>query len=249
VTIFILGGIVVVVALVLLFFLSDIFDFTAQRFVDTQAYLDSEIVSVSHHVSQCLTDVSQKALVLFGKQGGDFTPDYVVSYYGEPRTFLCLAVSDSDACIYRGVTRSVAEKQLEEYITSHILSCIQEYSFDSDFYTVSRGELSVAVTVYDTTVHILGTYPVTFTKDTFVASSSLYPIVVPVPLGGLLDQVQTILSYEIVGEDIHPVAFSRAYFGMYEISIAKPYPHTVYTLNTFGSDYIFTFAVEGYDAL
>lgn len=154
-----------VVAIVIL--LIGTFFFYLQRAGLTKLELRSpEIAPVKNFVETCIIDVTKQGLNILGMNGGYITfPDSVES---NPRSYLQLGpISEikNPYWWYEGIESIPPEsfliKQLEDYVTSELKTCIQDFTaFGNRFDVRERGDLNVEITLNENDVTVEIDYPI-----------------------------------------------------------------------------------------
>lgn len=203
VTVFVIVGIVIVVAIFLVFyFLGD----RVKKDTDVEVVFDeSSLDPVGDLVGRCIEQSTNIALEKIGRQGGliYINPENSVSFnYPEDDE----ETIDSVAYHYRlgvnyAITRRV-EGELHDYVLDDLKSgnCINPESIEREGFRVEGGVLSdmeLEVSIGDERVIMDLGYPITITKGEVSISKSSFTETFDVPLGRFMDVAEDVVDYQI----------------------------------------------------
>lgn len=242
ITLFVIIGIVIVFVFGLLYYFSDYYGWT----VPPAPFLEGPVAVLREEVHDCTTDIVKDRLVLYGQQGGDLTPSRYLLYQGSTVPFLCEA-SSSGGCVNKLFSLSQFKKQFQQEVSKEVKNCINPQLLQSQRgYTVQNAPLETTLDFSDDMVNVHVSYPVVFRKDDVVVSLDPFMTSVSdVPLQRLYSSAYDIIQTHAVGGDFDSLPYMLKHKGKILVHVDKVYPHTVYTLQTDDSDYVFRFVVEG----
>jgi hypothetical protein len=170
---FILIGVVILVVLGLLYYLSTLFNKDKQE--------PKEVTSVQGFVKQCVTSASEQALYTVGRQGG-----YIVL----PSNILKQSYSSmgygffNDKNMLPGLNN--IQKELEDYVSSEIPQCLE--GLTSLGYPVKTGtDIHTAITFADSDVVVSTTVPMSITVGGSVQTFDEFIVRVPVRFRHIYD--------------------------------------------------------------
>lgn len=241
-TTFIVLGLVILVAVILMLYLRGQFIFGP---VTVEKLEQQGIVPIQEHIDSCVQEVAPDYFERIGLQGGYLaTPvDTFRSYNGVPISYLCYNIEGKFNCYSRYLTKSNMETQLEEAIKEGLSSCLNLQKFGKGS-KIAVGSLDVEVEIGDFVSLVTVNLPVTVSKGDVVVEESKFESEVDVPLGALYEVSRDIVEVETLAGDFDQLAYMLIHKGQYIIDKKKPYPDKLYILKTKDSDYIFQFFVQ-----
>lgn len=241
VTMFIVAGIVVVAAVLLLLYLR------GQIFVVvTPENLPDQLIPIRDHIKNCLQEVAPDYIERIGLQGGYLsTPEGTYRLNkGVTISYLCYNVGRSPLCYNRMLTRAHMETELSKAIAEGLQTCLNLKRFERGF-DMSIGSLAVATEIGQDTVSVTANLPITLTKETATVSEDEFTEVFDYPLGRLYDVSQDIVDIESVYGEFDQLNYMLSKRGQYIVEKQRPYPDKLYILQHKDSSYIFQFHVQG----
>ncbi len=244
VTVFIILGIVILVAIGFIFFLRDQIVEQVLGPEGTKRLLSTQLDFIDSHIKKCIDEKAKPALELLGKQGGTFIPTKYLSYYGNKVNYLCRNILNDDKCLNQMLLKSKLENELNNYLTNEILSCIDINSLKSDKFNINTGTFSLSSSIADETVLINIEYPLTLERKGITSELREFSKSINVPLGDIIKAVNDILNSEARGIDFDQFSYDLAHLGKYSIEKRRPFPDKLYIISS-KSDYKFYVAIEG----
>lgn len=240
VTLFIILGIVLLVAIVFFIFV--------RTKVITPAIPKIIMPRVEEYVDNCIKEAGQQGLNLVGKQGGDVNPGLYTWYKRDKVTYLCYT-ENYTACVNRrpGLKYHV-EREISSFVKSQLTSCMNNAPFERQGYAISQGEINVETIIGDYNTRVDVDFPITIQKGDFVFKKDKFSAVFDVPLGELVETASKIVNEEIsnplgvVFWDLY-IAKSRGRIEIEKDTIEKA---EIYILKTRDNTYTFKFAVQGW---
>ncbi len=197
VTIFVILGIVVVAAFVLIFFLTDISFKDELSYEEAQVFVNSRIEPFRTFVEDCAEDSAMVVLNTLGRQGGYVVPragDYdIVLSSGEDYGVLNYAAFKEDGeytNVYPSLERSRDEFErvlrdiaLDPDNTDMVFGkCIDDFDyFDDAFDDVSYGDMDVDVD-FDNKIRIRLNFPVTVERSSYETTIANYLVEIPIDM-------------------------------------------------------------------
>ncbi len=241
ITIFVIAGIVIVAAVLLLIFLR------GQLFVTvTPENLPDQLFPIRDHVQDCIKDIAPDYIERIGLQGGYLSTSegtYRLTN-GIPVSYLCYNVGRSPLCYNRMLTLNHMETELSKAIAEGLQTCLDLRRFERGF-SMTIGSLAVETSIGQDTVAVTANLPVTLTKDTASVSEDEFSETFEFPLGRLYDVSQDIVDIETVYGEFDQLNYMLSKRGQYVIEKQRPYPDKLYILQHKDSSYIFQFHVQG----
>jgi len=189
VTLFIILGIVILVAIVFFVFL--------RTKLISPAISKLRPPRVEEYVDNCIKEAGQQGLILLGKQGGDVNPGLYTWYKGDKVTYICYT-EDYTFCVNRrpGLKLHI-ERELLNFVKSQLTSCMENEPFEEQGYSITQGEMNVETTIGDYNTKVDVDFPITIQKGDFVFKKDKFSAVFDVPLGKLTEIASALVNEEM----------------------------------------------------
>ncbi len=241
VTMFIIAGIVVVAAVLLLLYLRG-----QILVVVTPENLPDQLLPIRDHIQDCLKTTAPDYIERIGLQGGYLsTPESTYRLNkGITISYLCYNVGRSPLCYNRMLTRSHMEIELSKAIAEGLQTCLNLKKFERGF-SMSIGSLLVNTEIGQDTVSVTANLPITLTKESATVSEEEFSETFDYPLGRLYDVSQDIVGIESTYGEFDQLGYMLSKRGQYVIEKQRPYPDKLYILQQKDNSYIFQFHVQG----
>ncbi len=242
VTVFIILGIVILVAIALVYSLRNLVGIG----IEPQRFLSLRLEPLRDDVNRCIDKEARDALYLIGKQGGTLDPIKYKFYNGNNVNYLCYNIVGDERCSNHIVLVTDMVKELNNYLQSKLSDCINIKGISKKlFYNINVGKLSVDTRILANDVLVKVNLPITLSKGESTLSISDFSKTVNIPLGSLYDTVYDIVDSETSTGEFLQLPYMLAKRGSVEVNVDKPYPDKIYILNKKNDNYIFQFAIEG----
>jgi hypothetical protein len=241
--IFIILGIVLIIAIVL-YFVGVKTEIIPPLLTSSDAA--SELNEVEEHIEECLQELGADYLYIIGTQGGYLSPgpDTYRLYNDSQVSYLCWNQVDLPTCTNRLLTLEKMDEQLTEAIDNALDTCINVYDYSSDVEVGGERELEVEINLQEVVISLY--YPITVDKgDDDYASEDEFSETVEVALGDLYGVSQDIVNQHAAVGDFDQLLYMLSKLSRYTIYKNKPYPDTVYQVKLRENDYVFQFAIQG----
>ncbi|MDP4012904.1 MAG: hypothetical protein Q8R00_04850 [Candidatus Nanoarchaeia archaeon] len=241
VTMFIIAGIVIVAAVLLVIFLR------GRLFVVvTPENLPDQLISIQDHIENCLKEVAPDYIERIGLQGGYLsTPEETFrSTLGIPISYLCYNQDRVPNCYNRMLTLPHMQDELSRAIQEGLQTCLDLRRLERGF-SMDIGALDVDTEIGKDNVLVTANLPITLTKEQATVSEDEFFVNFDYPLGRLYDVSQEIIDIEAVYGEFDQLNYMLAKRGQYIIEKQRPYPDKLYILQHKDSNYIFQFHVQG----
>jgi len=245
VTVFVIIGVLTLFILLFLFFAKNAAFERFTRSTNVEAHLQTELDGITTEIQRCMQQETNKAIQELGQGGGYFTPIHTLTYYGKPFTYLCTIINGKTPCVQQLLTRTSIETRLNQRLQTTIPMCMKLQAYTNKDYTFTAGTFAISSALLPRAVLVNATYPITLTKGSYEVTRMTYPLSVVAPLGLILDGVHDIINSEATDNYFDPLAYSFLKQSIYDIAKHISYPHRVYIVKVYGSDYTFQFAVAG----
>ncbi len=245
VTVFVIIGVLTLFILLFIFFVKDAAFERFTRSPNVEAHLQTELDGITAEIQRCMHQETSKALQELGQGGGYFTPIHTLTFYGKPFTYLCTIINGKTPCVQQLLTRTSIETRLNQRLQTTIPTCMKLQGYKNKDYTLTTGTFAVSSAILPRAVLVNATYPLTLTKGPYEVRRTTYSLSVVAPLGLILDGVHDIINAEASDNYFDPLAYSFLKQSTYDLAKHISYPHRVYIVKVYGSDYTFQFAVEG----
>ena len=167
VSLFIVIGLVIIIAMIFVFFLFRSFQEKAREITNPQEYLKSQVNDIKKVISKCIDESSREALTKISLQGGHFNPVKHVDYNGNKVSFLCYKIKSDEPCYNMMFTRKDIEEELAPVLRNNIKKCVDLslISFKNKDYSLSTGEFNFNFNFNDDALLVTLNYPVTLVKN------------------------------------------------------------------------------------
>ncbi|MBI2208228.1 Tad domain-containing protein [Candidatus Woesearchaeota archaeon] len=154
---------------VIILLLGALFFYTQRASLEKAELISPEIAPVKNFIDACISDVARQGITILGFNGGYISfPDEIKN---NPRSYLQLGPISSiknPYWWYDGIesvpSESFIARQIEDYITSNLDTCISDFSAFSQFDVRQRGSLGVKVTLNENDVAVDVNYPLELTN-------------------------------------------------------------------------------------
>ncbi len=246
VTTFMIIGLVIIIAIIVLFFFKNSIYESILGEQATRNILNNKIESIDRHIKQCVEEETRPALILLGKQGGNFDPVDYILFKDNKISYLCFQIPESEMCENHMLTEKQLEDELYGYLFERLQSCIDVNSFrDDNAYDINVGEFDFDININDENVLFNVTYPLTLERKGVRLSVENFDSKLDIPLGLIQDAVKDILESESNLGVFDPVGYTLTNGNEYVIYVYKVYPDTIYKVKQKDSNYEFQFAIKG----
>lgn len=248
VTVFIIIGIIVLVALFLVFFFRDkIADVAREQPANTQEYLTSQLEDIKSEIGRCVNKETRESSKLLMENGGVFSRETgYMRYSNVSYVILCKEYEYSEGCLARPISILSMETKLGERLSGKISSCVNLENFRNRDYELGIGSIEVSTQVFDDDILVSVDFPINLTKGSHIVSADTFVYRIDVPLGILTMVVNDLVQIKAGGESINPTVYGLKSMNKYMIKVKKPYPDELYDVSlTSNRDYHFYFAIEG----
>lgn len=252
VTVFVILGIVIVVILALVFYL-----YGERLKIQTQEqtkFDTSTVEPLKTFVQDCINKYSLEGINLIGKQGGEINPGFYQNWNCvspgncDKVSYACYTTEYSACYNKKPLLKEFVQDELENYLKTKIVQCVDLTKIRDSGYTVSAGELKLNVSMGDYATIVNVNYPITITKGNAVLKQDKFSKTFDVPLGRLIKVAQDIVNLAIINPqgfvDNNAYAFSQNG----EIQLERQvYRNTdIYIAKTPNNNYKFQFAIQNY---
>ena len=187
VTVFIITGLIILIAAAMYFYLSSAGDEPAYK----EEKASGIAAPVQSFVKECVRRTGEDAVLWLGMQGGYYSPAEPVFPFG---------VFNVPVYYYEGKLQNVPDKaimeeQLAEYLSGNLGFCLNDFeTFASQGYTFETGNISSVVLVGEKKTMFSVNFPVTASKGNARESISRFSAEVPVELPKMLGIVEGYLA-------------------------------------------------------
>ncbi len=238
VSLFIIVGIILVLAVSLLYFV-------LAPDSDPGVVTAADMAPIRNYIDLCAKSSAEDAVRLLGLQGG---------YINVPSPYFESVYTDIAYWYYTGddtyPTLEKMEQELSGYMNENLLDCIDDLRVFSDMgYAFSFGEISTQASIGQNNVEFNINYPITVIKDNRRTEISTFYQNIPVRLGYIYDISREIVSGHVEDPDWIDVSYL---LGLDITPRIYPYEGSrlVYslrdnvTITDFQLEYLFLFAAQ-----
>ncbi len=241
ISVFIVLGLVLVLTIGIFLYISSL-TVTEPLTQETKLRITDQ-ASLKAYVETCIQDVAREPLILLGKQGGSINPQRYRWYSGSKVGYLCSTEGELP-CVNTLVLRTDLEKELSLAIEQKLDECLAFDYLKKQGYDVETGEIEVTSTIADQKIYLHVFYPIELSLEGTDLLVQEFDVQMEEPLGFLYRIAEEILNQENAQGYFDQIAFMKNHTDIL-ITKYKPYPSTMYILQTKG--YRFQFVIEGVD--
>ena len=249
VAIFVIIGIIIVVAFSLLFILKQKNIEVGKSQIDNEVFLSTEINSIEKNVlEECAKINSVNALKKYFENGGSFNePVNFIKDNGKKYRILCQSIPNTDNCMTTPLLITAFSTDFSQYLNEKINNCINFDEYENKNYVINKAEKAdVEVSVKGGIILIDINYPFTLTREEFTESSGGINYKIKFPIENFLSVINKIQKEESTTGTFNALVYQIDNLNKYFITVKKPHPDTLYEIKMIEyPDYIFYFAVEG----
>ena len=245
-TVFIIIGIVVLIAVILVFFLKG--NLIAEKISpeDAREILTSQLNPIEEHIEECISKVASDGIKNLALQGGTFTPISYAVYNGSNVQYLCYKEPGTSTCIQKPLTRAKVESQISDYVKTQIFTCLDLSQFEKDKrFRFTTGKLNADAHIDDNTVQVNVNYPITLSRSGVKTTIEDFSANLRMPLGKMMDLSTNIINSEIEKGEFDNINYMVRNKGELLVERHTPYPDEVYVLKARDGSLIFQFGIEG----
>ncbi|MBI2148680.1 hypothetical protein HYU23_03290 [Candidatus Woesearchaeota archaeon] len=242
VAVFAILGIVIVILVALFFFLRNEYGF----FISPNVFLGDKGKPIENNLRECVTKVTDDALKLFSRQGGNFEPTRYILHQDNRVSYYCLNVLNDEKCLNVMPSFDELVGNLNTEINEGVNSCVDRDLVQSGLgYTVTAGKITTSVLSSDAGIAVKAHYDVKITRDENQYTIRDLNLNFDAPIESIYS-----VSVDIVNAEARVGFFEQLLYmlnkrGQYIINLDKPYPDKVYKIQKKDSTFEFWFAVEG----
>ena len=244
VAVFVIVGVVLVFALVLLFVFRTTLREGFKESVNKQEYLNSEINQITKVIDECVNKESKNAFKIFGNNGGYFDPVDYVSYYGNKISVICDNVKDKKYCNAKPLSKEDSNKRLSIYIKKKLDRCIDIDDFKDRNYKFEDKDLNVDVKINIEEVYVNVIYPIVLTYENAEVKKNNFSKKIKIPLGKAMSLANFIASQRAKTGDFDVISYSLLSRGDFTIREREIFPNTFYIIDFPNKEYKFNLAIE-----
>lgn len=248
VSIFIILGLVLLIALFILFLFQGVDD-DQKTTLQSGKINEEDIISLTNFVETCLHSGSEPVIKELIKKGGTFTPKETVIHEGIPVTVLASYESLFGYDVHP-LTIPGMEGELSARIVERVEDCANLDLYGQFGYTIEKGKTKLNVTINKEDVSLFLHFPITMKRGEATATVTEFSQRVSVPLRFIYG-----VALDILNQESAKGYFDKDLFGLQRniiIKKEKPHPHTIYTIilpEEEGENTTFTFALKGLDTV
>jgi hypothetical protein len=243
ITLFIILGILIVAAVILVLYLR------GQLFFGpvTSDNLNTKMVPIKDHIIQCMQEVSPQYIEKIGLQGGYLsTPtDTYRMWDNETVSYLCYNMKKQPTCYNRMLTKAHMEQELEQVLELGLLQCIDLSKFEGKGYDLVYGKRKITLEIGEDKIIINIKMPITIKKDDVSITEQDFTANFNYPLGRLYNTAQDVIDIESQYGEFDQLTYMLMKKGQFIIDKQRPYPDKLYILKTKDNPYTFQFFIQG----
>ena len=251
VTAFVILGIIIVAAVVLIGFLR------AKVYLGpvTVEGLSNEAEPIKKHVEKCMSDISDELIKKIALQGGYLEPGEGTYRLHNSIKISYLCFAGENTCNNRGLTKDGIEKQLEDGIKENLADCLnleayQKLNYELVYNDINTADVQVDVGEDNTAVSM--DYLIKLVKGDTEVEIRDFTARLSYPLGRLFNIAREIINTEASAGEFEQLTYMLYYGQVFNklLFIEKheyPYPDRRYELRIDKNDnpFVFEFYIQG----
>ncbi|MBU0615239.1 MAG: hypothetical protein KJ601_04045 [Nanoarchaeota archaeon] len=250
ITLFIILGLVIVLGALTVFIIN--YNKPAAPVIGGETVISLQKETVDEYIQGCIEKTIMPAIKLMSEQGGTLYPEKVRRYKHINYRYMLMSLYSDTVC-GKTVSRASMQQELNEYLTDHLLECVQFSNFELEGFDVNYGEHVVTTSVATDEVAVQVAFPITIQKGDFRIDFTGFKQSIRLPLGRLFDLALYIMKNETARFYYDKDEFMTEHGEDIKIFKQKPYPDTMYTLakraDNYALDLTFNFAIKGQDVI
>jgi len=246
VTVFIIAGIVILAAMILVIFLYKSFQEKAREITNPREYLKSQINDMRKMINKCVSDKTEEVLKKLFESGGHINPVRYANYYDKKITYLCYKVSEEKPCYNMMFTKEDVDNEIRPYLEQGITKCIENGIdvFKNKDYEVNTGDFSLDFVFGDDALLVTVNYPVSLTKGNIEEKDEKFSKDINTNFWKIAKAAADIINMESLGKEVD-IADLSSKSADYEIGRTGVLGGSVYMIKPrYGDNTIFYFGVE-----
>ena len=242
ITAFVILGIVILAAVILIFYVRGQFFFGPA----TPSSLAARITPIKEHITSCIQTISPEYIERIGVQGGHLKEGEGTSRKRSdiPISYLCYNIKNEPTCYNRMLLISDMQNELNDAIKKGLVTCINLEKYKKGF-EIQAGTLNVNTDIGQENVIVEVNYPITLTSGDAKASEENFTVSFNYPLGKLYNVAQDIIDAHTQTGNFDQLNYMLDKRGEYIIDVSKPYPDILYVLKKKDNPYRFQFFIQG----
>jgi len=215
--------------------------------VEPEVY-DASKEGIISYVESCISQVSEPLIYDLAVNGGTLEPQSSVIYNGEEYTYIIINKENNYVNDLR-ITKNGIEAELASKIQEGLFSCIDFSQFEQQVTKISRGQMTVNVTLGEQHVKISLQMQVDINNNNDLISLDTFSSDIDLALGEIYILVNDIINNELSEKHFNHVKYMQSNGIRNSVEKHKPYPDIVYEIIKKGDmrDLIFRFAIKGFD--
>lgn len=245
ISIFIILGLVLLIALLILFLFQDA-DEGQKTTIQSGQINEEDVVSLANFMETCLHSAAEPVIQELVRRGGTFSPEATVTHDGISLNALASYESLFGYNVHL-LTIPGMEKELGNVITERVEDCAQLDLYGQFGYTIEKGKISLNVTINKEDVSLLLNFPIALRKGEATATVDEFSQKVNIPIPFIYR-----VAMDIVNEEATKGYFDKDVYGLQRdvlITKERPYPHTIYTITQKERNLTFRFSLKGLDTV
>lgn len=244
VTIFIIVGLVALIAIVLILFLRN----QMGIFIPAQSYLTGVSENIQEHISGCVDKYSKDGLKLMMDQGGKIQPVNYKLYEGMKVSYLCNDIPNDFRCLNVLEPLSSWQDDFANYLKLNLLQCINIESFKSNLggYEIKDEGYDINTKFMNDNVVVEVKPKITITKNENNLKVGNVLRTYDTPLGTIHNVVYNAVNSHATTGSFANLQYTLSMRGSYEIFVEdRPYPDLIYFVQKKDANDKFYFAIQG----
>ncbi len=262
VTVFIIMGLVLTLAIFLTFTLvSKIYDTGTDNDLD-DIYDFNEKITLKSYVENCIDLVSYDKVINIGKNGGTFdmnNNEFISHSYikdnNRINTFNRKLCSQAGyiGCLNSMLTLEEISYELKTSIMENLTQCINLSVFEEQGYDVLKETMELYIDIGPDEIFITLNYPISLKKSNDIQREDQFSTSLAIPLGRFALLANDIINTEILEGKFDQDKFIYKHLNEFGKKIIiekhKPYPNIVYSIINPYEEFEFNFAIQGEDTV
>jgi hypothetical protein len=232
ITLFVLLGIVLLMALIFFFVYISVFNSNELDQQTKRQYQADPTGAIRNMVETCMFTSLEKRLVQISENGGVLLPDVFRKYNGKDYTYWCLDEGEF-GCVNRIISRTDMEISLNRVMQQDVLECADFSGLELAGFNIKFGNMTATVTIGPLRVDGTINWPVIMTKRGKELRQSDYLATVESDFGGVYELALKVLYAELAEGTFNKDEWMNEHSSAYYIHKHKPYPDVLYEISKY----------------
>ncbi|MBS3175563.1 hypothetical protein J4440_06805 [Candidatus Woesearchaeota archaeon] len=249
VALFVIVGILIIIAIALLFFFRGKIVDTGKQQIDTNQFLSSTIKNIERDVlSKCVTSSTEDIVKSILVNGGSIKENInSLTYRGKKYRILCQAMENTNQCLSSPLILSSIEQNMNEELNKKITNCLKFDQFEDNSYELIKPkDFNVKLEMRKNSIVADLEYNLKIKRGENIVETEGIRKNLEIPLSDLFNAANDVLNRRSLFGNFDQVSYGVNSGNKYSIIIERPYPDEIYDVSLVNNpEYHLLFSIEG----